>query len=244
MIDSNCKLLFTKQSWHWATRISKVSMKILMIDDHPLMCDAVASVLSTIDSRNTIQFADSLKAACQILTKSFDFDLVLLDLGLSDAQDMEGLKVIKARFPETTVVVMSADRQPSVILETLNLGAAGYIPKTSGKQVLVNALRLVASGSVYVPAEAIAHVDVQAVSGVAPRTSGAPIEFAQLGLTVRQSEVLKLILRGMPNKLICRQLDLAEGTVKVHVSAVLKSLGATNRTQAVVAASKLGLKII
>ena len=220
-------------------------MKILMVDDHPLMCEAVASVLSAVDSRNTIQFANTLKAACQILAKSFDFDLVLLDLGLSDAQDMEGLRIIKARFPEITVVVMSADRQPSVILETLNLGAVGYIPKTSGRQVLVNALRLVTSGSVYVPAEAIAHADVQVpeLASAAPRNSEGAVEIAQLGLTSRQAEVLKLILKGMPNKMICRQLDLAEGTVKVHVSAVLKSLGANSRTQAVVAASKLGLKI-
>ena len=221
-------------------------MKILMIDDHPLMCEAVASVLSALDSRNTIEFAATLKTACQILAKTFDFDLVLLDLGLSDAQDMEGLKIIKTRFPESTVVVMSADRQPSVILETLNLGAAGYIPKTSGRQVLVNALRLVASGSVYVPAEAVAHADAQvnARANAVGRNNDGSVEVSQLGLTTRQGEVLKLILRGMPNKLICRQLDLAEGTVKVHVSAVLKSLGASNRTQAVVAASKLGLKII
>jgi DNA-binding NarL/FixJ family response regulator len=220
-------------------------MKILMIDDHPMMCEAIMTMIRHLDADNTISLAGSIEQASQQLNNQFDTDLVILDLGLSDAHEFSGLITLKARFPDIPIVVMSADRQPHIILECLNLGAVGYIPKTSSKNVLINALRLVTSGGIYVPPEAVAHVEaeLQTPLPLAGRDSRVALTLSGLGLTDRQQDVLKLILKGMPNKLICRQLALAEGTVKVHVSAVLRTLGAKNRTQAVVAASKLGLRL-
>ncbi len=219
-------------------------MKILMIDDHPMMCEAVTSMLRHLDAENNISLAGSIEQASQQLNNQFDVDLIILDLNLSDAHEFSGLVTLKARFPDVPIVVMSADRQPHTILECLNLGAVGYIPKTSSKNVLMNALRLVTSGGVYVPPEAVAQVEGE-LSAPQPFTANpnSALTLSSLGLTERQQDVLKLILKGMPNKLICRQLALAEGTVKVHVSAVLRTLGAKNRTQAVVAASKLGLRL-
>jgi DNA-binding NarL/FixJ family response regulator len=220
-------------------------MKILMVDDHPLMADAVKTVLLAVDPTNDITHVTTINAACKTLDQQFDFDLVLLDLGLSDAQEFSGLKLIKNRYAEVPIVVMSADRQPNVILECLNLGAVGYVPKTSAREVLINALRLVASGNVYVPPEALAHageVGTMQLPNSLLEIGANERVMTALGMTERQREVLRLLLRGLPNKLICKQLDLAEGTIKVHVSAVLKLLGAQTRTQAVVAASRLGLK--
>lgn len=216
-------------------------MKILMVDDHPLMSDAVKTVLQVVDPANHVTAVTTLAAACETLKHAYDFDLILLDLGLPDSQGLTGLTMLKAKFPEVPVVVMSADRQPELILECLDFGAVGYIPKTCQRDVLVNALRLVSSGSVYVPPEALAQTTSSAMQTA--RTGNAnQLIFNQLELTQRQQEVLRLILRGLPNKSICKHMDLAEGTVKVHVSAVLKALNATTRTQAVVAASRLGLK--
>ncbi len=220
-------------------------MKILMVDDHPLMADAVKNVLLMVDPEHEICHVTTIHSACKTLEQQFDFDLVLLDLGLPDSQEFSGLKLIKSRYAEVPIVVMSADRQPEVILECLHLGAVGYVPKTASREVLINALRLVASGNVYVPPEALAHAgDIADIRLPAHFLSDGSNEkvMAALGLTERQREVLRLMLRGLPNKLICKQLDLAEGTIKVHVSAVLKLLGAQTRTQAVVAASRLGLK--
>jgi DNA-binding NarL/FixJ family response regulator len=216
-------------------------MKILMVDDHPLMSDAVKTVLQVVDSSNAVTAVTTLSEACKTLDRTFDFDLVLLDLGLPDSQGLTGLTMLKAKFPEVPVVVMSADRQPELILECLEFGAAGYIPKTCQRDVLINALRLVSSGSVYIPPEALAQATSASLQFGRPGSSNQMI-FNQLELTQRQQEVLRLILRGLPNKSICKLMDLAEGTVKVHVSAVLKALNATTRTQAVVAASRLGLK--
>jgi DNA-binding NarL/FixJ family response regulator len=138
-------------------------------------------------------------------------------------------------------VVLSAEIDRETILRCLDLGAAGYIPKTYHADVITHALRLIASGHVYVPREAI---DPRRDANEPIRLRSAGSDPRGLGLTDRQCDVLRLILRGLPNKLICRQLDLAEGTVKVHVSAVLRALGVRNRTQAVIAASRLGLRMI
>jgi DNA-binding NarL/FixJ family response regulator len=137
-------------------------------------------------------------------------------------------------------VILSAEADRDTILHCLELGAHGFIPKSVHHDVIRHALRLVAAGHMYVPKEVI-RGDWGAPTR--PSTRVAQRDPRSLGLTGRQCDVLRLILKGLPNKLICRELDLAEGTVKIHVSAVLRALGARNRTQAVVAANQLGLRI-
>jgi DNA-binding NarL/FixJ family response regulator len=131
------------------------------------------------------------------------------------------------------VVVLSASEQPDTVMRALDAGAMGFIPKTSSNQVLLGALRLVLSGGVYLPAEVLRRSPIQASAA----------SYRDLGLTQRQAQVLALMVQGKPNKIICRELALAEGTVKIHVTAILKALDVTNRTQAVIAVGKLGLKL-
>jgi len=126
----------------------------------------------------------------------------------------------------------------------IDAGAMGYIPKTSTTPILLNALRLVLSGGVYLPPEVLRRHG--AIAPAAPQPAAGPAQLRdprEIGLTERQAQVLALLVQGKPNKLICRELNLAEGTVKIHVTAVLKALGVTNRTQAVIAVGKLGLKL-
>jgi len=142
------------------------------------------------------------------------------------------------------VVVVSGSDDPASVLAALDLGAMGYIPKTSPREVLLGAVRLVASGGIYVPVEALKTREAAqlALPASASGVAGAGTA-ADLGLTSRQWEVLELLLKGLPNKLIARKLDISENTTKIHVSAVLRALGVATRTQALIAANRLGLRL-
>lgn len=213
---------------------------VLIIDDHPLMRDAVRMTMDAVAPGSRIELASSFAEARRMLAANTPYDFTLLDLNLPDSTGFEALKALRAQFPQLPTVVLSAETDRETILRCLDLGAAGYIPKTYHADVITHALRLIASGHVYVPREAI---DPRYGAHEPSRPRIVDSDPRGLGLTDRQCDVLRLILRGLPNKLICRQLDLAEGTVKVHVSAVLRALGVRNRTQAVIAASRLGLRM-
>lgn len=216
-------------------------VKVLIIDDHPLISDAVKMTMEAIAPGSHVDLAASYSEARRILTLENDYDFLLLDLSLPDCDGFKALAALRDRHPTVPLVVLSAQTDRETILRCLEAGAAGYIPKTYHADVMTYALRLVTTGHFYVPREAIESVRHLVQEPPFMRVQdGDP---RGLGLTERQCDVLRLILRGMPNKLICRQLDLAEGTVKVHVSAVLRALGVRNRTQAVIAASRLGLRV-
>jgi DNA-binding NarL/FixJ family response regulator len=212
--------------------------RVLIIDDHPLMRDAIRTLLDDLAEPHGVDTASTLGEAMRKLSDEPTFDLMLLDLRLPDASGFEGLKTLRSRFPSCPTVVLSGDLDCNTILHCLELGAAGFIPKTLSSDGLRNALRVVADGDIYVPQQVI--VQRTTAAGQSSRDATDP---RSLGLTDRQIDVLKLILRGLPNKLICRRLNLAEGTIKVHVSAVLRSLGVRSRTQAIVAANSLGLRL-
>ncbi len=215
--------------------------QFLVVDDHPLVQRAIGEALEELDPGCAIRFVSRLSEAMRTLREAGSVDLVLFDLRLPDAAGVEGLVALREQYPDSPVVIVSADADAPMIMRCLDLGAIGYIPKSMANDAIRSALRLVSSGCPYVPPQVLAteqparfRTDAVATRSADPR---------HLGLTDRQIDVLRLILRGLPNKLICRHLALAEGTVKVHVSAVLRALGARNRTQAVIAASRIGLKL-
>lgn len=215
-------------------------MKILVVDDHPLILEALRHLLKQLETVVEILDAPNAEAGRQLAAAHADLDLLLLDLTLPGVNGLDFLLELRQEYPAIPVVVLSASERPEDVMRALDLGAMGYIPKTSSKDVMLQALRLVLSGGIYVPPAAIAH---QPPSPPARAVAGATIAPQQLGLTDRQMEVFALILQGLPNKLICRQLNLAEGTVKIHVAAILRALNVHNRTQAVIEASRLGLTI-
>lgn len=213
-------------------------MRVLIVDDHPLVRGGVIVQLRETWDAPVIEQADCLAQGLRVLTTSPRIDLVLLDLNLPDTVGTSGIEAIRLRFPRMPVMVMSGEADRGTIDRCLRAGACGFLPKTASSDRLGTAVRAIVGGGIYLPRD---------TEGGAPRAWGMAAgpgaqELRQLCLTERQTDVLKLIMRGLPNKLIGRQLQLAEGTVKVHVSAVLKALGARNRTQAVLAASRLGLK--
>jgi DNA-binding NarL/FixJ family response regulator len=228
-------------------------VRILVVDDHPMMADALRLALLTLDRAADVSCVGDLAAALAATGGEPAFDLVLLDLGLPDCAGGEGLARFRDARPDVPIVVVSGASDPDTIVESLDLGAMGFIPKTSPQEVLLNAVRLVASGGVYVPVEALktrsAKNEAQdALMPPLPQASNAAsgksgVSPADLGLTPRQADVLSLVLKGLPNKLIARKLDIAENTVKVHVSAVLQALNVRTRTQALIAATRLGLRL-
>lgn len=218
-------------------------MRILVVDDHPLMAEAIGLAMRTLDRATEVQTAGSLAAALA-RAKQVAFDLCLLDLGLPDCSGLEALSRMRETLPALPVVVVSAAADTKSVLAALDLGAMGYIPKTSPRDVLLGAVRLVASGGIYVPVEAVkAREATEPVPPAAGERAAAAKTMAELGLSSRQCEVLELLLKGLPNKLIARKLDISENTAKIHVSAVLRVLGVATRTQALIAVNRLGLRI-
>lgn len=217
-------------------------MKILVVDDHPLIREAVRQVLQALDQGVELLEAQTSAEALEAARRNDNISIILLDLTLPGADGFEALHRLREEFPGIPVVVLSASEQPETVIRAIDGGAMGFIPKTSSSQVLVQALRLVLSGGIYLPPEVLRrhHGDSR---GPIDQAAASPLrDPRELGLTERQSQVFALLVQGKPNKLICRELNLAEGTVKIHVTAILKALGVTNRTQAVIAAGKLGLK--
>lgn len=219
-------------------------MKILVVDDHPLIREALRQVLRALDEQLELLEAPTCDESFEILRRHPDVSLILLDLTLPDVDGYEVLGRLRDEYPAMPVVVLSAADQPEAVMRALDGGAMGFIPKTSSSQLLLNALRLVLSGAIYLPLEVLRKE--HDIAPAAPRAPATPSELrdpAEIGLTGRQAQVLALLVQGKPNKLICRDLNLAEGTIKIHVTAILKTLGVLNRTQAVIAVSKLGLRL-
>jgi DNA-binding NarL/FixJ family response regulator len=222
------------------------AMKILVVDDHPLVLQALKGVLHQLDAEVGIFDASAADSARELLRAHPDADLMLLDLGLPGADGFSLLEEFRNDYPAVPVVVLSGSESRENVTKALSLGAMGYIPKRYSNDVLIGALRLVLSGGLYVPPAVLPLAGGPAAAEKpAPQTPppAATIRPEDLGLTPRQSEVLALVLQGLPNKLICRRLNLAEPTVKVHMQAVLRALDAQNRVQAVIEASRRGLTI-
>lgn len=214
-------------------------MKILLVDDHVLIREAMRSVLREIDGSASVYEAQSGSEADDLIARNEDIALVLLDLRLPDRDGFEMLSDLRRHHPATAVVMLSAFCDRDNVLKSLAAGAQGFIAKTATRDVLLGALRLVLAGGVYIPPEIL---DVAPEPAPPPDTrpdrQGATP--ADLGLTERQLDVLALMMQGKSNKLICRHLELAEPTVKNHVSAILKALDVNNRTEAVLAVTRLG----
>jgi DNA-binding NarL/FixJ family response regulator len=232
-------------------------MKVLLVDDHPLILSALQTVIEGLDEQVEVIGADSAAAARSRLKEQSDFDLVLLDLQLGDASGFDVLDEFRAAYPGLPVVVISASDRASDVIRSIDQGAMGFVPKRTSTEMLAQALRLVMSGGIYVPPMSLGNEEAapRAPAGSAESSRQARLQQIQqaamassyqkntglesLALTPRQTDVLALLLQGKPNKIIARELGVSVETIKDHVAAVLKALGVSSRTQAVLAVSQM-----
>lgn len=204
-------------------------MKVLLIDDHPLILAALSHVIEALGEEVAVIAVDHAEAARAALKSQNDLDLVLLDLHLGEVSGFDLLDEFRADYPALPIVVISASEQAADVMRAIDHGAMGFVPKRSGTDLLTEALQLVLAGGIYVPP----------LGFLPQQATPEPAKPVLPGLTPRQNAVLALLLQGKPNKIIARELDIAVDTVKDHVAAVLKLLGVSTRTQAVLAVGQL-----
>lgn len=217
-------------------------MKILLIDDHALFRDGIRLLLGELSPEPEVLEAGDCGSGCALLEQHPDVSLILLDLELPDLNGTEALQRIRGRYPDIRLVVVSAHENVSNVLAALDAGALGFIPKAATPEIMLAALNLVLAGGIYLPPvmlSADTRNDASAEQSGAALPEGPALE----GLSDRQVTVLRKLLQGRSNKDICRELDLSPSTVKNHVSAVFRVLNVSTRTQAVVAAARLGFTL-
>lgn len=217
---------------HWGE-----PMRILLVDDHPLFRQGLKLLLGDLESGIEFAEADCLASALGQADGPAP-DLVLVDLYIPGEEAADVLPAMRAAFEASMVVVLSSEDNPQVIRRAIDLGAAGYVPKSSTPQVLIAALRLVMAGGIYIPPPAL-----RALGAIAPAAAPIIVPGARDTdtLSERQMEVLLKAVQGKPNKVIAREMHLSEGTVKAHLSAAFRALGVQNRTEAVFVAARMGL---
>ena len=203
-------------------------MKVLVADDHQMVRVALKVALEPLGPGVAFLEAANAEEAIAAATAHDDIDLVIIDVNMPGMGGAEGVKRLRAAHPALPLIVCSASEDPALVRALLAQGIAGFLPKTDTTQVILEAVRLVLAGGMYVP-----H---RLMSAAGKEPSG---EAGALGsLTPRQKEVLLLLAQGKPNKVIARELDISEATVKVHLLSVFRALGARNRTEAVVIAQR------
>jgi DNA-binding NarL/FixJ family response regulator len=221
-------------------------MKILLVDDHSLITEALKVLLHDLDPQAQIFTGADAPAAEQLAADHQDADLMLLDLGLPGATGTSLLEKLTTLHPDLKILVLSGVQDQRSVMRVLQLGAAGFVPKSMATENLVSAIRFVLSGGVYIPADLLEDATRGAQMLGLPergrdmlgRPSGGRVQ-----LTERQEQVLQLLARGAPIKIVCRELNLSEGTVKTHVTAIYRAFGASNRTEALLAARRNGYDV-
>lgn len=222
-------------------------VRVLIVDDHPLFREGLKGLLTGLDPAVSVQQAASVHDAQALAGQTFD--LVLMDLQMPGLSGMDALQRIKATFEEAAVVVVSGDESSSSIQAAIQHGAAGYVPKSTDPSVTTHALRLVLAQGTYLPPAALQASATLPQGGAlhgqhvhAPPPSSLPPGPAwPRDLSPRQLAVLRCLLQGKPNKVIAREIGIAEGTVKAHLWAVYQLLGVSNRAQAMYRAHELNL---
>lgn len=212
-------------------------MNILVVDDHPLYRSGVVHTLQNTGMEVEVLECATLEAAFQRLDEGLRLDLMILDLQMPGYAGTESVRTVRTRRPEVPVLVLSANEDPGVVRQCIDLGAYGFVPKSAPSEQFHAALSLALAGGVYLPPTSL--------SVGTPASAAQRDAWARLGahLTQRQRQVLLGIVQGKPNKVIARDLGLSDTTVKSHVAHILDALVVSNRTEAVYALARAGLSI-
>lgn len=213
-------------------------MHVLMVDDHLMFLQGLKNLLGVMTPQLHVDTAGDLSLAVEMV-RIAPYDLLLLDWHLGDSEGAQSMHRLREVGCTARIVVLSGETSASLIRSTLDLGAAGFIPKKYSSEMMIRALDQVLAGRIFLPPEALEGGDARGTPGASSLESDPRLA----GLTPRQIDVYRAAARGLPNKLIARELGVAESTVKTHLSAVYAALGVRNRTEAAYQASRDGVRI-
>ena len=214
---------------------------VLIIDDHPLVQQGVATALTLLADDVRVIAARDAEEGLALAADTPDLDLVLLDLALPDMSGFNLIDKLHERLPSLPVVVLSAHEEPENVRRAINAGAIGFVPKSAAARVLIDTLRQVLAGNVTVPL-ALPSSGPLVSNVLAAKEGNAALTAPDVArLTLRQLDVLSRVCQGKTNKQIATELDLSVKTVKAHVTALFRVLGVVNRTQALLVARQMGL---
>jgi DNA-binding NarL/FixJ family response regulator len=216
-------------------------MKVLIVDDHALIREALRAVLKQLKRDTVIFEASNSRQALPLVEEHPDLSLILLDINLPDRDGFSVLGELRERYATIAIIVLSALDDQETVKRAFKLGALGFIPKTTERGVMLNAIELVLSGGIYIPSEILEREETPP-----PRLANEPStrEFLDgLGLTDRQIEVLALLMQGKNNKVIAKTLNMGVPTVKNYITVILKALKVTSRTEAVIKLGQMGWEL-
>jgi DNA-binding NarL/FixJ family response regulator len=211
--------------------------KILIADDHPLFREAIKSIITEKFTGYTLLETSTLNEAIELVDEVPDIDLILLDLNMPGMDGLTGIVKMRNQAPEIPLGIISAEEEKSVVLQTIGYGAVGFIPKSSTRDIIEQAIGQILDGQVYMPADIIRNNSAQATERSTPQSD---VDLKNLSyLTRKQLQVYEQMAKGKSNKQIAYDMNIAETTVKAHVSAILHKLKVKNRIQAVLCASNV-----
>lgn len=216
-----------------------VMLRLLVVEDHVLVREGLVQTLRQLATDVSVHEAADCDEARAELDRDSGFDMILLDLGLPGLDGLSFLGTLHKRFPNVSVVILSAYDDAHTVSKAMKSGAAGFVPKTYSSDQLLSALREVLAGGTYVPGR----VSPGSAAPLPGSPIGAYFEPSEFGLTERQAEVLGLMASGKSNRDIANLLGLSEGTVKIHMTAIFKALGVSSRTQAMVVIARQGIRL-
>lgn len=211
-------------------------MKLILADDHTLFRSGLALLLKTQCTDCEIWEGNDLGAALAGAAAHPDANIALLDLNMPGMDGVQGIRRFAELNPALPLIILTGAEEPQQIKDVLSAGASGFIPKSSTPAVMLSAIQLVLAGGTYIPTQLLAGASN---SAHAPASSAR--EHVTNQMTERQLQVLRLVAEGKPNKLICRELNIEEGTVKAHLATIFRLLDVVNRTEAASVARNLGL---
>ncbi|MFT4520513.1 MAG: DNA-binding NarL/FixJ family response regulator [Halioglobus sp.] len=211
-------------------------VRALIIDDHPIIQEALTSSLLTLGVFEEIETACSFRELLEKLEREASYQLLILDLSLTDISGSDGMVYVRENYPDIPIIIFSGNDSAEIISQCFEYGVHGFVSKNSSMQVMVNAIQIVLAGSVYIPPSA---ANLMGFAPSPPRPSSLESREEKIHFTPKQQEVFEQLMQGVPNKVISKRLNVAEGTVKAHLHSIYQSLGVSSRAQAILKAQQL-----
>jgi DNA-binding NarL/FixJ family response regulator len=213
-----------------------MSKRAFIVDDHPIVRGALVTSLLSLNVFDEVETAGSFHECIDTLKRDADFKLLILDLSLTDISGADGMLYIREHYADIPIVIFSASDSTDIIAQCFENGVHGFVSKNSSTKVFIQAIQIVLGGGVYIPPSAVRFMGFEPAdtSGSTPAAETDSIQF-----TPKQRQVYEQLMLGVPNKVIARRLDMAEGTVKAHLHSIYQLLRVTNRAQAILRSQQI-----